>query len=124
MDGGLGAWDAVVSLLFVFYLNCAHTCSSIQTANQLHYVITPEDSIVLGGHSFVTPALQQSAVSIYHQFVAGYDITNNENMKEAFLLLSAIVAFFHEKLVVNQVEFGQYQSHPNVTQLNLVYRPS
>jgi hypothetical protein len=65
----------------------------------------------------VTTALQQSAASIYHQFVAGYDITNNDNTKEAFIFLSSIATFFHHHLVVNHQEYGKHLACIGVNRL-------
>lgn len=67
--------------------------------NTPHVVFTPDHSICLGGHFYATSTLRETLYGTMHSFIAGDLTTNIEHTKDAFMLLSRMVAFFHHHLV-------------------------
>jgi hypothetical protein len=62
--------------------------------NTPHVVFTAEHSVCLGGHFYSTTTLKDTCYGMYHTFVAGSIVTNAQHTKEAFMLLSRLLAFF------------------------------
>jgi len=67
--------------------------------NTLHVVFTAENSVCMGGHYFSTPTLRDTCYGMYHSFLVGRLLTNDEHNKHAFMFLARIVAFYKTSLM-------------------------
>ncbi|KAG6816070.1 hypothetical protein H0H87_008863 [Tephrocybe sp. NHM501043] len=65
----------------------------------LHAVITPEPSVVLGGHLYSTLTIRETVWGIYDDFVAGEYLTNSEHRKASLALLGRLVNLWYDNLV-------------------------
>jgi hypothetical protein len=62
--------------------------------NTPHVVFTAEHSVCFGGHFYATSTLRDTCYGMFHTFVAGSIMTNAQHTKNAFMLLSRLIAFF------------------------------
>ena len=62
--------------------------------NTPHVVFTAEHSVCMGGHFYATSTLRDTCYGMFHTFIAGSIVTNAQHTKQAFMLLSRMVAFF------------------------------
>jgi len=63
--------------------------------NTPHVVFTAEHSVCIGGHFLATTTLRDTCYGIFHSFVAGTVVTNTKHVREVFMLLARIMAFYH-----------------------------
>ncbi|KAG6814840.1 hypothetical protein H0H87_007051 [Tephrocybe sp. NHM501043] len=65
----------------------------------LHAVITPEPTVVVGGHLYSTLTIKETVWGIYDDFIAGKFFTNTEHRKAPLAVLSCLVNLWYENLV-------------------------
>jgi hypothetical protein len=71
-----------------------HVDDSFMRPNTPHVVFTAEDSVCVGGHFYTTSTLRHTCFAILHTAVAGTLVTNTGYMKEAFIMLARLMAFY------------------------------
>ncbi|KAF9058878.1 hypothetical protein BDP27DRAFT_1198527, partial [Rhodocollybia butyracea] len=76
----------------------------IMNPGVLHYVLTLEDAICLGGHAYSSQTLQATAFAIFHSFVAS-DILTNTTHFHAVEGLQSITSYWKTNIVDNATHF-------------------
>jgi hypothetical protein len=76
-------------------------CDRYMMPDTLHLIVTVEDAITYGRHTFPASLSQQTALGIVHSFVLGYKITNqiHHNLN---IILRRMMSMW----------FAHYSSHP------------
>jgi hypothetical protein len=70
----------------------------------LHYVVTLEDAICLGGHTYSSQTLQATAFGMFHSFVASDVLTNTTHL-HAIEGLQSITSYWKAHIVDNPSNF-------------------
>jgi hypothetical protein len=72
--------------------------------NSLHAVFTTEHSVSMGGHYISTSTLRDTCYGIYQSFVTRKSLTGNGRVREAFMLLARILAFYSTYLMSSETD--------------------
>jgi hypothetical protein len=105
-----------VKLFCSVTLKLLTTCS-IMCPNTLHAVFTTEHSVCMGGHYISTSALWDTCYGIYPSFVTRMSLTGNGCIREAFMLLARVLAFYSTYMMsyeadgLHQHETGKFLSN-------------
>jgi len=83
--------------------------------NTLHAVFTTEHSVCMGGRYISTSTLRDTCYGILQSFISRKSSTGDGHVREAFMLLARIVAFYSTSLMASegdsshQYETGKFQ---------------
>jgi len=72
--------------------------------NTLHAVFTTEHSVCMGGRYISTSTLRDTCYGIFQSFVTKKSSTDNGRFREAFMLLSRILAFYSTSLMRSEAD--------------------
>ncbi|KAG6852702.1 hypothetical protein C0991_009718 [Blastosporella zonata] len=80
----------------------------------LHAVLTPEPTVVIGGHLYSTMTIRETVWGIYDDFVLGKYLTNTEHRSASLAVLGRILSLWYTSLVE-----GASKSHKEVTRWHI-----
>lgn len=80
------------------------TTCSIMRPNTLHAVFTTKHSVSMGGRYISTSTLRDTCYGIFQSFVTRKPLTGDGHVREAFMLLARMVAFYSTSLMASEAD--------------------